>query len=102
MLPNTSKHCLHPNTQHPLVTRRSPALASSCRIARGCVARRRSCYTYRCARRHFLAFLTLAAFFFAFFAEPELDPELDPESESEPESEPEPDEDPEEEDPWLG
>ena len=69
------------------------------------MARRRSCYTYRCARRHFLAFFSLAVFFFfAFFAESELDPELDPESESEPESEPEPepDEDPEEEDPWLG
>ena len=92
----------HPDTQHPLVTRRSPALASSCRIARGCVARRRSCYTYRCARRHFLAFFSLAVFFFAFFAEPELDPELEPESESESEPEPEPDEDPEEEDPWLG
>ena len=101
-----SKHCLHPNTQHPLVTRKQEhqvSLASSCRIARGCVARRRRCY--RCARRHFLAFFSLA-FFFAFLAdaEPELDPELDPESESEPESEPEPepDEDPEEEDPWLG
>ena len=54
------------------------------------------------APRHFLAFFSLAVFFFAFFAEPELDSEPEPEPESESESEPEPDEDPEEEDPWLG